>query len=51
MQLPSSFSDGAEANWPTAKEYVYQPQDKLYHRKLGAQWVVDHPDYVKNGKS
>jgi hypothetical protein len=51
LSLPSEHSDGAEAYWPKAKDYVYQPGDRLYHEKLASQWLAHHPPPVGSGKS
>jgi hypothetical protein len=51
LDLPSGFSDGRQEYWPTSKEYIYQPGDRLYHEKLAAQWMVSHPIPADTGKS
>lgn len=39
IELPSNCSDGSNEYWPTTTDYVYQPQDRLYHTKLADLWM------------
>jgi hypothetical protein len=41
IDLPSSFSDGAESRW-NVDNHVRAEHDKIYHNKIADMWMMKH---------